>query len=92
MKLVSKNRFITETDSNKPARKWNRFNKKMVLEPVYETDLPGLIFLFCCINKLNKLIVKFQFPFKFKFGSNSVLNLGNLFLILTVKGRLEILN
>jgi hypothetical protein len=43
MKPVSKNRFITETGSNKPVRKWNRFNKKLVLEPVYEAGLTALV-------------------------------------------------
>jgi hypothetical protein len=42
MKPDSKNWFITETGSNKPVRKWNRFSKKLVLEPVYETGLPAL--------------------------------------------------
>jgi len=33
---------MNETGSIKPVRKWNRFNKKLVLEPVYETGLPAL--------------------------------------------------
>jgi hypothetical protein len=29
----------------KPVRKLNQFNKKLVLEPVYETGLPALILI-----------------------------------------------
>jgi hypothetical protein len=36
MKLVSKNRFVNETGLKNG-------NKKLVLEPVYETDLQALI-------------------------------------------------
>jgi hypothetical protein len=43
MKPVTINRFKNGTDSDKPVSKLNRFNKKTVLEPVYETDLPALI-------------------------------------------------
>jgi len=35
------NRFKNGTGSDKPVRKLNRFIKKPVLEPVYETGLPA---------------------------------------------------
>ena len=43
MEPVPINRFNNGTDSDKPVWKLNRFIKKPVLEPVYETGLPALI-------------------------------------------------
>ena len=36
--------FKSKTGSYKSVQKWNRFNKKPVLEPVYETGLPALVY------------------------------------------------
>ncbi len=44
MEPVPINRFKNGTGSDKPVWKLNRFIKKPVLEPVYETGLPALIF------------------------------------------------
>ncbi len=60
------NRFHSRTSSTKPVRKWNRFNKKLVLEPVYETGLPALIFFKNLEKKKQRIKLSNLFQIKIK--------------------------
>ncbi len=63
---------MNETGSIKPVRKWNRFNKKLVLEPVYETRLPAPT-IFMNERNLMNLMNDFQFVSIFQESSRASL-------------------